>query len=48
VGEIGRMGSDLRVWGTQCRSAGFCSGLTVWISVIGEPTEGKALRSVDI
>ena len=35
-------------WGTQCRSAGFCSSLTVWISVIGEPTEGKALRSVDI
>jgi hypothetical protein len=24
----------------------FCSGLTLWISVIGELTEGKALRSV--
>jgi len=28
------------------RESKFCSGLTLWISVIGELTEGEALRSV--
>ena len=45
MGTIGRMESDF-VFGYSVSFCSFCSGLTLWISVIGEPTEGNGLQEL--
>ena len=49
IGPAGRSGQSLQhvlKRGYSVSFCSFCSGLTLWISVTGELTVGKALRSV--